>query len=1119
MQGLHTKSRTLHPSMPARPGRPRQLTEALDRRALPSASAIALGVSLALAAWPAEAIVVTSGDASPTIASSPNVDLTGQRIFLGFTTGGVGTLGTLTVNGGSFLTAAQIVTGIDGLGTGIVTVTGAGSTINLTGGGAFNGLDVGSWGTGTMTVSNGGRVICSSPLACPFSDIGNAAGSTGTLNIDGGSVSGLGTLTVGRGALQQGFGTAGANTTGTLSITNGGTLSTTGSNSVANNDGQTGLVTGNVTISGAGSSWNITRDLANGGNQAGLTLGRVANTSANVTISNGGNLTITGARANPAGDNSIPFLNLGSVAGASGTMTVSTGGSVVLGGDSGVINVGGSQGGVGGNATLNINSGGRVSGTGTNGLVFMSIGRNQSTGTVNVSGAGSQLVVAGVGGTNTGLDGNGGQIIVGRNQGNGGGTGTLNVTNGGSIVISDNAQAATTGVGLTVANGTGSSGTVAVSGLNSTITVSSTGSGTAVPFVTIGNGGTAQMTISNGGSVAVQGAGQRNFIVGNSTSGSGTLNVTTGGQLNASWFAIGNNGGSGVATVNNSTVVVNGTAFSEGAPFGGSIRVGRGEGAVGVLNLENAAIVNVNNTVASASVILGGTSTLSGGTGTLNMSGGSQINFTGSAASAGIQVGGTGGIGFMTMTGSSTVNVGATGGVVVGNSADSSGFLTVGGGSKITANNIGIGGNGDAVAGGVGVASVSGAGSELRAIGDNGFMSVGRSGIGTLAVSNQGTLTGTILNVGRSAGGFGTLTVDNGTINLSGQQAAGNGAGMAVGNRGGTGVATINNSQVSITNLGSGGAGLNVGGTPTNPLGTGTLTVSNSQVNLVAAPGLATVRIGHDGTGTATLNTTTLNVGDGSLIIAGQPGSSGTLTLNAGTVVNTGYVGVGATQSGPGGAGNLVMNNSTINTTTFEIGALGVLSGNGAVINATGDVIVGGIISPGNSPGRININCNLITLPGSRLILDIQSFADGYDVDHLIIGNDSTFSLSSLQIVFNFLGNTDPTAFAASGGFDLDNFIQSLNPLTGAVTGLSTVFGPEQSWATVVDASRITVQSSDFDVSQLALRADGAVDLVAAPIPEPSTWLMMALGLFSVTAVARRRSQSQGRRAVWVPTA
>jgi T5SS/PEP-CTERM-associated repeat protein len=188
-------------------------------------------------------------------------------------------------------------------------------------------------------------------------------------------------------------------------------------------------------------------------------------------------------------------------------VTVTTGGSIVLAGDSGSIGVGGSSTSVGGTATLNITAGGTVSGSGPNGLAIMQIGRNQATGTVNVSGAGSRLVVAGVGGVNTTLDGNGGQITVGRNQGNGGGTGTLNVTSGGSVVMSDNGQAATSGVGLLVANGAGSSGNVTVSGIGSSIVVSSTGNGSAVPFVTVGAGGTGQMTITNGGSVAVQGAG------------------------------------------------------------------------------------------------------------------------------------------------------------------------------------------------------------------------------------------------------------------------------------------------------------------------------------------------------------------------------------------------------------------------------------------------------------------------------------------------------------------------------------------------------------------------------------------------------------------------------------
>src|SRR5687768_135829 len=198
MPGLQSNSTTSQDSTRHPPKRLKKTVGTPDLPAKPSISALAMGVSLALTAWPAAAIVVTSGDVSPVIVSAPTVDLTGQRIFLGFTTGGVGTFGSLTVNGGSFLTAAQLAPGIGGLGTGIVTVTGAGSIINLTGGGVSNGLDIGSWGTGTVTVSSGGQIVCSSPLACPFNGIANGAGSTGTLAINGGSVSGLGTLTVGQ---------------------------------------------------------------------------------------------------------------------------------------------------------------------------------------------------------------------------------------------------------------------------------------------------------------------------------------------------------------------------------------------------------------------------------------------------------------------------------------------------------------------------------------------------------------------------------------------------------------------------------------------------------------------------------------------------------------------------------------------------------------------------------------------------------------------------------------------------------------------------------------------------------------------------------------------------------
>ena len=136
--------------------------------------------------------------------------------------------------------------------------------------------------------------------------------------------------------------------------------------------------------------------------------------------------------------------------------------------------------------------------------------------------------------------------------------------------------------------------------------------------------------------------------------------------------------------------------------------------------------------------------------------------------------------------------------------------------------------------------------------------------------------------------------------------------------------------------------------------------------------------------------------------------------------------------------------------------------------------------------------------------------ARGFDVDHLLIGNNSTFSLQDLHIVFNFLGNTDPNAFAASGGFDLDNFLQSQNLVTGDVSGLSTVFAPGQTWSNVVDAAAITAVSSAYDISNITVNPDGSVGVVAVPVPEPSTWAMLVIGLTLLGAMARRQARPRG---------
>ena len=68
-----------------------------------------------------------------------------------------------------------------------------------------------------------------------------------------------------------------------------------------------------------------------------------------------------------------------------------------------------------------------------------------------------------------------------------------------------------------------------------------------------------------------------------------------------------------MATLDASTVNVDGVIFFNGDSFGAGVRVGRGGGAVGLLTLQNGAAINVNNSIDSASVILGGTASLGGG--------------------------------------------------------------------------------------------------------------------------------------------------------------------------------------------------------------------------------------------------------------------------------------------------------------------------------------------------------------------------------------------------------------------------------------------------------------------------------------------------------------------------
>lgn len=619
-----------------------------------------------------------------------------------------------------------------------------------------------------------------------------------------------------------------------------------------------------------------------------------------------------------------------------------------------------------------------------------------------------------------------------------------------------------------------------------------------------GAGGTASLNVENGGTVSglqglqigrdgttgtlrVDGAGSE-VLVNGTTSAAADLASGGTGVASPAYVAIGRGGGTGTVNVaNGGRLTLVGQIGS--TPNGVALDLARDSTSSGTLNISGAGSVV---SLSVASVVPGGGPTEAfnplvrigrEGTGTLNITDGGRLLIDGQAVST----------------------------VAVPRSTQ-----------------LRIGGNSDTSIGGAGIALVSGTGSEIRLTGNDTVVFVGRGAqsSGTLTVESGGSVSSIGMVVG-SAGGTGIVNVNNASLNLAGQQTGDQlaGAFLNVG-RSTDGNGTINltnGSVVNVSNAGSAGAGISVGGTQFRPFGNGAFNATDSTVNVTAATAQALFRVGRDDTVTATSTFTnsTLNVSGATadssrVIIAQLPGSTGTLTLNAGSVINTGYVGVGATPTAlppgtytpqnPGGSGTLVLNNSTVNASTFEIGALGVLSGNNGVLNVVGDVIVGGTISPGESPGRIRINCNLISLAGSRLILEVEANGSGgFDIDRLIIGNTSTFDLAQFQIVFTFLGDTDPTAFAASGGFDLDNFLLAGSFTGGPDVGLSALFASGRTWADVVDFSSVTAESSAFDITSLAFDGvSGSVGVIAAPIPEPSTWALMLVGLWLVASRARR---------------
>lgn len=812
--------------------------------------ALAALAALGLAAPAAFAGIVSTGE----VNVDPSSGTAGQ-LFVG-----TSTIGSVTVNGGSSLTAERLVMGGQKTGNGSFTVSGAGSSTLVTFTNSGGNIDVGGEGVGSLSVLAGGSFVYGGQgTPCQTNCrifVSNAAGSQGSLlvNGSGATLSTVGGIVVGNASVFSvvpgdpntfNFGTAGASATATAMVQAGGSVSSAflavGQPGGGNGRNGSETSTGTVVIDGATSVWNLVRNSVQANGQALLRMGTGTNTSGTVTVQNGATLRLDGSSA----DYQFTGINVASTGlgattpNAQASLTVKGAGSRILIDNSvGFVNIGR---GFGSDGTVTVSNGATMGGSGGNGgeagLVYVNVGQGGGTGAVNVTGAGSELRLSGRNtsdGSNTdstSVPGGGAFLSLGRGAAGAAGQGTMNITAGGHVVI-DTAALALTNVngqtGMFVGAFNGSTGTMNVSGPGSSLLISA-GSGMA-PYIGIGrDSGTGTLNITGGGkveltathvsvpnlgsngylpgdvmlldigrrvdtnvtsastgTVTVSGAGSQLvlggavdslLIVGRGLNASGTLNISNGALVQGKSVLVGQEAGSvGTININGAQMVLEGT-LNGGPSAGQGVGLAVGRGGSGLVNISNGSTVTIDSTSPRAGLTIASSTTAPGGIGAINVTGGSTVTINGPEArvSVGRVASATdAGIGTLNIVGNgsslSANGVGAQ--VLLGGAANTIGTVNVGAGATLSATErVGVAYDGNSNTDGIGSLIVNGTlNTGTLMIGSNGV--VGGSGVINANVVNFG-----VVKPGNSPG---TLTINGDFDNTGGTlllevQALGNG--------------------------------------------------------------------------------------------------------------------------------------------------------------------------------------------------------------------------------------------------------------------------------------------------------------------------------------------------------
>ena len=525
------------------------------------------------------------------VENNAAVTLTGARAHLfvgdGYGATGPGGTGTLIIQSGGDVTVTNtdltnengaINIGTRPFGNGMITVTGAGST--LTAAGTDPHIGVGNYGTGVLNVQAGGTV------AALFMTVGNHDGSNGLLNITGaGSKVVLSNDT---------------HTTGFYGDIYAGSIN------VGSRDGSFGIM--NITAGGVLELRNTDNenDPTLNKNAPTLNIGREQGSIGVVTVDGVGsavNITQVGGIGGAVGElRGGPFVQVGRL--GDGTLTVSNGAQINMAGEYGTFRVsrGNNNDEIGAPARVELSEAFILSdadftinmtGGTSYGAYAVIAGRTNANGRLTIDGSGSTLTLHG---DNIGnLDAETSGLHVASQ-----GLGELIISNGADVIINGGDDRRPI---LAVGEGRNSLGTLTISGVGSTINLLTTNTDAGGGgYIAVGrwSGSTGTMSITDGAQV-INDLGSNNSVMTVGRSGmylgdpasighvtvDGNGNISTlldAGQLlviGADWDPDGgttdvasvgfNYGGTGSVTVlDGATVRANEIAVGQGGTIGGN---------------------------------------------------------------------------------------------------------------------------------------------------------------------------------------------------------------------------------------------------------------------------------------------------------------------------------------------------------------------------------------------------------------------------------------------------------------------------------------------------------------------------------------------------------------------